>query len=111
MALEIGDVGSFSATVTEADTAHALGNPGVTVLATPRLAEFCDNAAVEASRTRGQETRRLRIDIRHLAATPVGSRVAITATLSEISDQRLVFEIAGCDSHREIVSGRVERLR
>lgn len=106
----LGHVARFTATVREADSAHALGNPGVHVLATPKLAEFCDLAAQQACREMGRETRHMRIDIRHLAASPVGDRVRIEAELVEMGDGRFVFSVKGRDSVRDIVSGRVERV-
>ena len=107
MVAETGKAAVFTATVGEGDYAHALGNPGVHVLATPRLADFCDRAAAQAA---GAPTTHIRVDIRHLAATPVGDDVEITAELVEVDGRRLVFSIAGRDSARDIVSGHVERL-
>ena len=106
--MQVGRTGYWRAEVTEADTAHALGNPGIHVLATPRLAEFCERAAREAC---DGATRRVRADLRHLAATPAGDRVEIRAELIEIRDGRLIFSVSGSDSRREIVSGRIWRMR
>ena len=106
----LGHVTRFTATVREADSAHTLGNPGVHVLATPKLAEFCELAAQQVCREMGQETRQMRIDIRHLAATAVGDRIEIEAELVEIGEGRFVFAVRGRDSSREIVTGRVERV-
>ena len=97
----------WCATVTDADTAHALGNPGIHVLATPRLADFCDRAAAGAA---GRPSRHMRVDIRHLAATPAGDEIEISAELVETGEDRLVFAVSGRDSHRDIVTGRVVRL-
>ncbi|MEX2453139.1 MAG: hypothetical protein WD470_00455 [Rhodospirillaceae bacterium] len=108
MAASIGQTGRFRHTVGEADSAHALGNPGVRVLATPRLAEFCDRAAGKAL---SEPTTPMRIDIRHLAATAVGDTVEIVAVLTEIGERRFVFSVSGRDSRSEIVSGRIERVR
>lgn len=106
--MQVGRTGYWRAEVTEADTAHALGNPGIHVLATPRLAEFCERAACEACEG---ATRRVRADLRHLAATPAGDMVEIRAELIEIRDDRLIFSVSGRDSRREIVSGRIWRMR
>lgn len=111
MESKLGQISRFTATVTEADSAHTLGNPGVHVLATPRLAEFCDRAARQGCRDLGIETRHMRVDIRHLAATPVGDLVTIVAELVETGEGRFVFTVTGRDSSREIVSGRVERVQ
>ena len=106
--MQVGRTGYWRAEVTEADTAHALGNPGIHVLATPRLAEFCERAAREAC---DGATRRIRADLRHLAATPAGDMVEIRAELIESRDDRLIFSVSGRDSRREIVSGRIWRMR
>ncbi len=106
----LGHIARFAAEVRESDSAHALGNPGVHVLATPKLAEFCELTAQQACREIGWETRHMRIDIRHLAATPVGDRIEIEVELVEKDEGRFVFSVRGRDSSRDIVSGRVERV-
>jgi fluoroacetyl-CoA thioesterase len=107
MAAAPGTSGRIRHVVGAADSAHTLGNPGVYVLATPRLAELCDRAAAAAV---PEATSHMRIDIRHLAATPVGDTVEIDAVLEAIEDRRLVFRVSGRDSKRDIVAGRVERV-
>jgi predicted thioesterase len=52
-----------------------------------------------------------RIDIRHLAATPVGMRATIRATLREVDGRRLVFDIEGHDATERIVEGTHERFQ
>ena len=104
----IGQTARFDHVVGDADSAHTLGNPGIHVLATPRLADFCDRAAAAAA---GEiSTAPMRVDIRHLAATPVGGTIEIVAELVAIEGRRLVFRVTGRDSAREIVSGRVDRV-
>ena len=107
MAPESGASGRIRHRVEEADSAHALGNPGVHVLATPRLADLCDRAAAAVVT---EPTSHMRIDIRHLAATPVGDTVEIDAVLEAVEDRRLVFRVSGRDSKRDIVAGRIERV-
>lgn len=104
----LGQQGFFRTVVGDADTAHALGNPGVHVLATPRLAELCEEAARIVCRNQSIDARHLRIDIRHLAATPRGERVEITATLVALEPERQIFDIEGHDGRQAIVTGRVE---
>ena len=52
-----------------------------------------------------------RIDVRHLAATPVGMRATIRATLREVDGRRLVFDIEGHDEVERIVEGTHERFQ
>src|SRR5262245_57604060 len=98
MSIEAGLVGEVVVVVEPSDTADALGNTGVHVLATPRLVALLELAAiraVEAHLPPSSGTVGTRIDVRHLAATPVGMRATIRATLREVDGRRLVFVIEG----------------
>src|SRR5262245_51900854 len=113
MAIEPRLVGTVEVTVEPTDTAHALGNTGVHVLATPRLVALLELAAiraVEAHLPPGAGTVGTRIDVRHLAATPVGMRATIRATLREVDGRRLVLDIAGGDEVGRIVEGTGESI-
>jgi fluoroacetyl-CoA thioesterase len=109
MKISIGRTSSVTRDVTDALSAHTLGNPGVHVLATPCLAGICDKAASEACGT-DVPTRRVRVDIRHLAATPVGDQVVISAEVVSVQETRVICRVTGRDSRHEIVSGTVERV-
>jgi predicted thioesterase len=114
MAIAPGLVGEVDVVVQAADTADALGNRGVHVLATPRLVALLELAAiraVEAHLPAGGGTVGTRIDVRHLAATPVGMRARIRATLREVDGRRLVFDIEGEDDAERIVEGTHERFQ
>ena len=114
MAIEPGLVGAVEVVVHPADTADALGNTGVHVLATPRLVALLELAAiraVEAHLPPGAGTVGTRIDVRHLAATPVGMRATIRATLREVDGRRFVFDIEGHDEVEPIVEGTHERFQ
>jgi predicted thioesterase len=52
----------------------------------------------------------MRLDVRHLAATPLGMKVRCTAVLSEIDRRRLVFTIEAHDEQDQIASGSHERF-
>lgn len=109
MTLRIGQTGAVRRKVTDAITAHTLGNPGVNVLATPCLAGLCDKAAAIACGD-SQRTRRVRVDIQHLSATPVGDEIEIVAEILSIEDDRIVLGVSGRDTRNEIVTGSVERV-
>jgi fluoroacetyl-CoA thioesterase len=114
MPIEPGLVGVVEVVVQPTDTADALGNKGVHVLATPRLVALLELAAiraVEAHLPPGAGTVGTRIDVRHLAATPVGMRATIRATLREIEGRRLTFDIEGHDEAERIVEGSHERFQ
>lgn len=69
-------------TVTDADTALAVGSGSLPVLGTPRLLAWCEAAtcaAVEADLGDGETSVGTRVELEHLAATPVGGTVEVTA--------------------------------
>jgi predicted thioesterase len=114
MAIETGLIGEVEVVVQPADTADALGNTGVHVLATPRLVALLEQAAIRAVQAHlppGAGTVGTRIDVRHLAATPVGMRATIRATLREVDGRRFVFGIEGHDEAEPIVEGTHERFQ
>jgi hypothetical protein len=83
MGLEPGTTNTLTVVVDESMTADRFGNTGVQVLATPMLVSYFELAAHQLAMpvlAPGQGTVGSRIDVRHLAATPIGMRVSFRAT-------------------------------
>jgi fluoroacetyl-CoA thioesterase len=100
-------------TVTEADTAVALGSGDVPVLATPRvlaLAEAATVAAVAPELADGDTTVGTRVELEHRAPTPVGHTVIAEARLTTVDGRHLVFDVAVRDGEKAVAEGRVERV-
>lgn len=100
-------------TVTEALSAKHLAGEGVAVFSTPELVRFVEICALEGVRPflqTGQDTVGTRVDIRHLAATPVGMRVTATCTLVEVDRRRLSFAFEVRDELDKIGEGTHERF-
>ncbi|MEV6707355.1 thioesterase family protein [Micromonospora wenchangensis] len=99
-------------TVTDTDTAAAVGSGDVPVLATPRvlaLAEAATVAATAPGMPAGSTTVGVRVELAHLAATPVGRTVVAHARLVEADGRRLLFTVTVTDGDTTVASGRVER--
>ena len=82
MTLETGIKGSASCTVTLEDTAKALGSGGLDVFSTPKLVALMENAAltlVKPYLDEGSDTVGTKLEVAHLAATPVGMTVRAEA--------------------------------
>lgn len=97
----------------ERHSAEAWGSGAVPVFATPSLVGLMESAAMEALRGHlpdGTTTVGTRIDVSHLAATPLGDQVRAEATLLSVEGRRLVFEIVAFDSRRRIGEARHERV-
>jgi len=83
-------------TVTDADTAQALGSGDVPVLGTPRVLALAEAATVAATARHlpgGLTTVGVRAEINHLVPTPVGGHVHALATLAKAEGRKLYFEV------------------
>jgi predicted thioesterase len=112
MTLEIGMRGEATLFVSEEHTAEAFGAGGVRVFGTPMMIGLMENAAwrlVQPHLDEGMTTVGVLVNVRHLAATPVGDTVTANAELVEIDGRRLVFRVSARDSHQVIGEGTHER--
>ena len=99
--------------VAQEHTARHLGSGGVDVLATPELVRLMERAAVAAVDyllPPGSQTVGARIDVQHLAATPVGMRVQARAELVAVEGRRLTFDVEARDEFEVVGRGRHERV-
>ena len=113
MTLEPGLEAAFRYTVTEADTAAALGSGDVPVLATPRvlaLAEQATVAAVAGALEAGVTTVGVRVELDHLAPSPVGAELEVEAVLERVAGRRLQFAVRVRDGDRPVASGLITRV-
>jgi predicted thioesterase len=113
MALALGLKGEASTTVVHENTAAAVGAGGVEVFATPMMIGLMENAAWRAvidALDDGYVTVGTRVNVEHLAATPVGQKVYATAELIEVDGRRLVFRVEAYDERQKIGQGQHERF-
>ncbi len=90
-----GLTGECRWSVTEDLTAARIGSGLVAVFSTPMLVGLMESAAVDALKDAlepGLTSVGTRIDVKHLAATPVGLHVRALATLKEVDGRRLIYE-------------------
>jgi fluoroacetyl-CoA thioesterase len=110
--VEVGLIGEVRRVVDASMLASALGSGALDVFATPALVALMENAAIEALAGRlapDQTSVGVRVDIRHLAATPPGVEVRARAELVEVDGRRLVFRVEAFDSQERIGEGSHER--
>jgi predicted thioesterase len=99
--------------VKDASTARQLGSGSVDVLATPEMVRLMEVAAVAALTDQlppDYTSVGTLLDITHLAPTPVGLGVQVSATLVEVQGRRLRFEVIAHDDVEEIGRGTHERV-
>jgi predicted thioesterase len=113
MTLAPGLVGEVHATVDASMLASALGSGAVQVFSTPSMIALMENAAakaVEGVLPPGQTTVGTRMDVRHLAATPLGLEVRARAELRDVDGRKLTFTVEAFDSQEKIGEGTHERV-
>jgi predicted thioesterase len=100
-------------TVTDADTARAVGSGDVAVLATPRLLALCEEATVAALApvlAPHETSVGARVVLDHLAPSPVGAHVSAEAVLTTVEGRRLTFRVVARQGERVIAQGSVLRV-
>lgn len=108
----IGLTGEVSVTVVTELTAEHLGSGAVAVFATPEMVRLMEHAAVnglERHLEPGQQSVGTSVNIRHLAATPVGATVTARAELVSVEGRRLLFKVSAHDGIDLIGEGLHER--
>lgn len=113
MALEPGLAASVALTVTDADTAQALGSGDVPVLATPRLVALAEAATVRATARHlppGATTVGTLVSLSHLAPTAVGRTVTVNVELSTVDGRRLTFAVSAEQDGAPVAEGTIQRV-
>ncbi len=97
---------SLTFTVTDDDTAAALGSGSLPVLGTPRLLAWCEAAtcaAIEPALPDGSTSVGTRVELEHRGASPVGVEILVTASASYVDGRLHRFTVAA----RHAADGRV----
>lgn len=108
--IEPGAEGAYEVVVEERHTAHALGNDGVRVVATPMLAHFCALAAQHAlapALSEGEVAVPLRATLAHLKAAAPGSRIVAAARVTEVDGQEIGLAVEARGGSGTLMAGTV----
>ena len=111
--IRAGMTASTEIVVGTRDTAHHVGSGRIKVLATPVLVMLLEEAALKAVEDflpPGMQTVGIRLDVSHVAATPVGMRVVAHAEVTEVAGRKLTFRVWAEDEVEMIGEGVHERI-
>lgn len=111
--LKSGLTGEATVTVADSNTAEVFGNVGAKVYATPMLVALMEQAAIDAIKScllTGEGSVGTKVEMTHIAATPVGMTVTAKAELVEILGKRLIFDIVASDALEVVGKCRHERF-
>lgn len=113
MPVETGLSAEVELTVSDADTAVAMGSGDVAVLATPRIVALCEEAsmaAVAAHLGEGETSVGHTVQLDHVVPTKVGGHVRAEATLSKVAGRKLTFTVSVSDSRGLVAAGKLTRV-
>ena len=105
--------GEASLVVGEEHTAPRVGSGAVHVLATPVMINLFEAAAlvaIEPLLPPGHQSLGTVLNVRHIAATPVGMRVVARATVEEVDGRTVRFRVEARDERDLIGDGTHERV-
>lgn len=119
--MDLADSATLDFTVTDDDTATALGSGDLAVLATPRLLAWCEAvtcAAIDGSLTEATTSVGTRVQLEHVGASAVGAQVRVTASVVYLDGRLVRFEVVAEQepdskiiAHAEVTRVIVDRER
>lgn len=105
MKAEVGMKAEVTTLVEREDTAAEVGSGSLLVYATPCMAALMEGAACEAiadALEEGETTVGIELNLKHIAATPVGMEVRAEAEVTAVEGKILTFAIKAFDEAGEI---------
>jgi predicted thioesterase len=108
----LGLIGEATTKVAPELTARHLGSGTVSVFATPEMVRLMERAAVNGLAPHlapGQQSVGTLVNVKHLAATPLGATVTARAELLAVDGRRLTFRVTAHDGADLIGEGFHER--
>ena len=111
--LETGIKGRKEIVVTQEKTAKAMGSGTLDVFATPAMIALMENTAFESvagELEEGSGTVGTALNVKHVAATPVGMKVVCETELVKVDGRALTFSVKAFDEKGLIGEGEHERF-
>jgi predicted thioesterase len=108
-----GLTGTASLVVAPEHTAPFVGSGRIAVLATPVMINLIEAAALKAVEhllPAGHQSLGIHLDVRHVAATPVGLRVGATAEVTKVEGRTISFRVEARDEREPIGGGAHQRV-
>ncbi len=112
--IPVGAKGTYTLRVTPAHLANQFKDATLPhVFATPMMITAMENAALNAVRDYldpGESAVGTAVNVRHLAATPVGHQITAQAEVTKVDGRRVEFNVSARDEVEQIGAGTHERV-
>ena len=112
-AIKASTTGTAELVVGEEHTAPRVGSGKIRVLATPVMINLIEAAALNAAEhllPAGHQSLGTLLNVKHIAATPVGMKIKATATVTKVEGRNIYFDVTAVDEKEEIGGGTHERV-
>jgi predicted thioesterase len=99
--------------VEEEHTAIHVGSGSLRVLASPWLIAFIESTArklLAEGLPAGSSSVGVRVDVRHLAPTPVGGEVRARAEVLRVEGRTVFFKVEAWDAQEQVAAGEHQRV-
>jgi predicted thioesterase len=108
----LGRTATRELVVSEDDTAAAVGSGSLPVLGTPVLLAWCEAATCAALEPlpAGRTSVGTRVALEHLAPSPVGATVSVTATVAYVDGRLVRFAVEARMGEVLVGSGEITRV-
>lgn len=110
--MELGIKGTAETVVVYENTAAAVGSGALEVFSTPSMIALMEKASrelVQPYLEEGQSTVGTRLEVSHVAASPISAHIHAESTLVEIDRRMLTFEVKAYADGELIGEGRHQR--
>jgi predicted thioesterase len=111
--IQPGLTGTAKLVVAPEHTAPFVGSGRIAVLATPVMINLIEAAALKAVEhllPPGHQSLGIHLDVRHVAATPVGLLVTATAEVTKVEGRTISFRVEAHDEREAIGGGTHQRV-
>jgi len=103
-----GKTGTATTVVTDKNTAKTVKSGSLDVFATPMMVALMEEAAcnaLEKSLEPGQTSVGTEVNIKHIAASPLGANITATAEITQNEGRKITFLLRASEGEKEIGSG------
>jgi predicted thioesterase len=111
--ITIGLTNEKSVAVTIENTAVSMGSGTLRVFATPAMIALCEGCCAETVEDllgEGMTSVGTKVDIEHIASSPVGAPILCRSTLTAVDGRKLEFEVEVYDNEKLIGKGKHTRF-
>lgn len=110
---QVGLLHEIEEETTPSHAAPHLGSGGKTFFSTPSMIAFMERCSVQLIKPyleEGESSVGYRVNVTHIAGTPIGQKVRVKSTVESINGRRITFAVEAYNEKEKIGEGIHERV-